>query len=201
MQKHSSSQKSHGLVCVVCVCIAGTKETRFTYIYYQWESSRSFQLMFPDTFTAAAQKHQHTVTYSVGLSLLATSWTLKPWSSLWTVPGVPSFAHCHAKSPEKRFVHVQSARRGQKSPQCSSCIKLYHLCSAGLCAWGAWSHDTWRESTPSSSLVIRIYKESHCSWEHRQGSRFLDRAVTAVSTETRSQTSITSSSGPWRVSQ
>ena len=114
MQKHSSSQKSHGLLCVVCVCIAGTKETRFTYIYYQWESSRSFQLMFPDTLTAAAQKHQHTVTYSVGLSLLATSWTLKSWSSLWTVPGVPSFAHCHAKSPEKRFVYVQSARRGQK---------------------------------------------------------------------------------------
>ena len=130
MQKHSSSQKSHvWCVCVFCVCIAGTKETRFTYIYYQWESSRSFQLMFPDTFTAAAQKHQHTVTYSVGLSLLATSWTLEPWSSLWTVPGVPSFAHCHAKSPEKRFVYVQSARRGQKTPQCLSCIGSYTICA------------------------------------------------------------------------
>lgn len=97
--------------------------------YYQWESSRSFQLMFPDTFTAAAQKHQNTVTYSVGLSLLATSWTLKPWSSLWTVPGVPNFAHCHAKSTEKRFVYVQSARRGQKTPQCLSCIGSYTICA------------------------------------------------------------------------
>jgi hypothetical protein len=151
MQKHSSSQKSH----VWCVCVlrlhCGHKRNQ---IYIYLLPMREFEI-----FPTYVSWHVYCCSAETPTYCNILRWTISA-SHILNIEAVKQFVDrsrsaklrtLPCKKPWEK-VCVRPIRKAW--PKNSSMFvvhrQLYHLCSAGRCTWGAWSHDSRPQVLPLS---------------------------------------------------